>query len=275
MVRKFTLFVSLLFVASLAVDLHFNSANSNGTGAPAGNTGSPADGASCGSSSSCHNNNNPTTNNDFFATNIPAAGYTPGATYTFIVSFSGIGNKGFQISPQKSNGQYVGTLVNTTTTGASGTKIVGSKYITHTLAQSAGSGSWTFNWTAPAAGTGAVTFYGAYISGRFNVHGKGSKTFQENLSASVADVQKNKMFTVFPNPVTDKLNISFSLESNQHLSVKVYDITGKEMLSLIDGVENGGEQLRSFDIHDRLNAGMYFVTMIKGDKRFTQKFIVR
>lgn len=275
MIRKFTLLLFVAFSASMWLDFNYNTAHTNPTGAPAGNTGSPADNGSCGTSPACHNNPNPINNPSLLVSSIPTAGYTPGATYTFIVSFSGTGNKGFQVSPQRTNGQYMGTLINTTTSGSARTQIVGTKYITHGIAQSGANASWTFNWTAPAAGSGPVTFYGAYIAGRFGTHGKTAVTYQENLSSSVNEIAKNNRLTIFPNPVSDKINLNFNLDANQMVRINVFDITGKNMMKLYEGQESAGEHTKSFDLADRLNAGMYFVTLEKGVKKLTQKFLVR
>jgi len=275
MIKKFTLLLVVVFAGSMWLDLNYNTAHTNPTGAPAGNTGSPADNGSCGTSPACHNNPNPSNAPNLLVSSIPAAGYTPGATYTFIVSFSGTGNKGFQVSPQRPNGQYMGTLINTTTSGSGRTQIVGTKYITHGLAQSVASGNWTFNWTAPAAGSGPVTFYGAYVSGRFGTHGKTAVTYQENLSSSVNEIAKINRLIIFPNPVTDKINLTFNTESNQLVRINVFDITGKSMLKLYEGQESQGEHTKSFELADRLNTGMYFITLEKGDKKLTQKFLVR
>jgi len=276
MIRKFTLLLFVVFAGSMWLDFNYNMAHTNAIGAPAGNTGSPADNGSCGTSPACHNNQNPVTTPNLIVSNVPIAGYTPGTTYTFIVSFSGIGFKGFQVSPQRINGQYMGTLINNTPAGTTPTtKIVGTKYITHTGAQSGANGSWTFNWTAPNAGSGAVTFYGAYISGRFGTHGKSSVTYQENLSSSVNETSKINRLSIFPNPVADKINLNFSLESNQMVRIYVYDITGKSMVKLFEGQESQGEHTKSFDLLGRFNTGMYFITLEKGDKKLTQKFLVR
>jgi len=275
MIRKFTLLLLVVFSASMWLDFNYNTAHTNPTGAPAGNTGSPADNGSCGTSPACHNNPYPITTPNLLVSNVPPAGYTPGATYTFIISFSGTGLKGFQVTPQRPNGQYMGTLINTTTSGSTRTQIVGTKYITHGLAQSGANASWTFNWTAPAAGSGAVTFYGAYVAGRFGTHGKTSVTYQENLNASVSETSKFNKISIFPNPVSDKINLNFNLESNQMVRITIFDITGKNMMKLYEGQESQGEHARSFDLADRLNAGMYFITLEKGDKKLTQKFLVR
>ncbi|HLG33441.1 MAG TPA: choice-of-anchor V domain-containing protein, partial [Bacteroidia bacterium] len=68
---------------------------------------------------------------------------------------------GFEISPQSPTGTYLGTMIDTSTQ----TQIVSTKYITHTSTGTTGTNgfhTWAFNWTAPAIGTGNVTFYGAF-----------------------------------------------------------------------------------------------------------------
>jgi len=125
------------------------------TGAPAGYTGSPGDGNNC---TSCHGGT-ATTSAGWITSNVPASGYVPGTTYqvTATNSLSGSGKYGFEVSPQNASGTQLGTLI-----AGTGSQLVGNgKYVTHTNATIANN-SWTFNWTAPAAGTGDVTFYGAF-----------------------------------------------------------------------------------------------------------------
>jgi hypothetical protein len=123
------------------------------TGAPAGYTGSPADGNNC---TACHGGT-PTTAAGLITSNIPASGYVPGTTYTITATSPGSGNKGFEISPQNTAGTLLGTL-----TAGSNNHITGTKYVTHNASNTANPAVWTFTWTAPAAGTGSVTFYGAF-----------------------------------------------------------------------------------------------------------------
>ena len=123
-------------------------------GAPAGYTGSPGDGKNC---TYCHGGN-ATTQAGIITSNIPGQGYTAGSTYTITVSLTGSGNKGFEVSPQNTSGTLLGTLI-----AGTGSKLVGSgKYCTHSSSVGGSSATWNFNWTAPAAGTGTVTFYGAF-----------------------------------------------------------------------------------------------------------------
>ena len=73
--------------------------------APAGYTGSPSDGHNC---TSCHGGT-ATTATGILSSNIPMAGYTPGASYTITVTLTGPGAKGFEVSPQNASGTLLGS----------------------------------------------------------------------------------------------------------------------------------------------------------------------
>ena len=152
--KKIVLSLFLLFVVFSVFNLLAPNAISNPTGAPAGNTGSPSDATTC--AESCHGGS-AVTQAGLITSNIPTAGYTPGTTYTITASISGTGNKGFQVSAQNTAGTELGSLI-----AGTGSQIVGIKYITHSSAKSSTAATWTFQWIAPAAGTGSVTFYGAF-----------------------------------------------------------------------------------------------------------------
>jgi hypothetical protein len=148
------LFLGVVFVG-------FNQLISNPTGAPAGYSGSPADGQTC---ANCHGGTATTATNNL-TTNVPTAGYTPGQSYTVTVTITGTSaRKGFEVSPQNSSGMMLGTIAS-----GSGSMIVGTKYVTHTSAKTANPSTWTFTWTAPAKGTGTVSIYGAFVNGKLNV----------------------------------------------------------------------------------------------------------
>jgi hypothetical protein len=134
------------------------------TGAPAGHTGSPSDKATC---TQCHHGI-AISKAGCIKSNVDSSGYKPGTTYTISLTSVGLATSdkfGFQVSPQNASGKLLGKLV---VTDADETQIIGKgKYITHTHdgINSTGSKSWKFNWIAPEAGTGDVTFYGAFVIG--------------------------------------------------------------------------------------------------------------
>lgn len=147
------------------------------TGAPAGKTGSPGDGANC---TECHGGTATTTAGQI-TSNIPPSGYVPGTTYQITATnpLTNTGKMGFEISPQNTAGAQKGTLV-----AGSGSQLVGggTKYITHTNANTT-TNTWTFGWIAPAAGSGAVTFYGAFARDKPGPVTLSTLTVQEAVSA--------------------------------------------------------------------------------------------
>ncbi|MFH0864923.1 MAG: choice-of-anchor V domain-containing protein [Bacteroidota bacterium] len=132
-------------------------------GAPSGRTGSPADGKTC---VQCHKGI--ALEKEGWILPGDSLLYKPLHTYTITATSTGVTTSskfGFQISPQDAEGNLLGILV---LTNDNETQLVGKgKYITHTKEgiNATGFKSWKFNWIAPAAGTGDVTFYGAFVIG--------------------------------------------------------------------------------------------------------------
>lgn len=151
------------------------------TGAAAPATGGPAEGGATCSQSSCHSGSVSTVSN-VLVSDIPAAGYTPGSTYNLTVTVIGSGWKGFMVSAQNSSGTFLGTLITGTLS-----KIVFGNYITHSSDKSTSPAVWSFQWKAPAVGSGDVTFYGAFAITKFATQ-KQSITVHENNGAVIPPV---------------------------------------------------------------------------------------
>ncbi len=158
---------SLRFLTSLIGSVLISMAVATSTfaypsGAPAGYTGSPGDGATC---VSCHGGGTAATVTGWITSNIPATGYVPGTVYTLTATVTGTGKKGFEVSPQNVSGTQLGILA----AGTGSHLVGGTKYVTQNSAgASAGTSTYVFTWTAPVAGTGTVTFYGAFCVGKSN-----------------------------------------------------------------------------------------------------------
>lgn len=180
--KKVLLLIVCIVAAFVTFTSNTNNAHSSTSGSPAGRTGSPGDAVSC--TNGCHGGT-PVSNsaNAEITSTIPSTGYVPGQTYTVTATVSGSGlvKFGFQVSPQNASGVQRGTLVRT---DVANTQLVGgSKYITHTGAGTSGSNgrTWTFNWVAPAAGTGAFTFYGSFNASNNNGGSSGDIIYLEQL----------------------------------------------------------------------------------------------
>jgi hypothetical protein len=182
--------LGILTIVTIFVAFGYINQNAHGStsAAPAGRTGSPGDGGpsqSC-ARAGCHTGgSNPVSGsaNASITSTIPATGYIPGQTYTItgFVQATGLLKFGFQISPQNTAGTQRGTNV---ITDATNTQLVGgNKYVTHRTAGTAGNGSrtWSFNWVAPAAGTGEFSFYGAFNATNSGSNSSGDIVYLEEL----------------------------------------------------------------------------------------------
>ena len=74
----------------------------------------------------------------------------------------------------------------------------------------------------------------------------------------------------YPNPFNPSTNIEFSISKAGPVSLKVYDILGKEVQTLVDEEINSGNYKVTFDAHG-LSSGIYFYVLKAGGKVFTKK----
>lgn len=79
---------------------------------------------------------------------------------------------------------------------------------------------------------------------------------------------------IYPNPANSKINVSFVLNNNQAVSVSVYDLLGKEVLSKNMGNQPSGTVTVTFDVSS-LETGVYFVKTSAGDKTYVNKVLVK
>ncbi|HEY6160443.1 MAG TPA: choice-of-anchor V domain-containing protein [Bacteroidia bacterium] len=183
--------IALAFVAITCIAFMWDNsrtAYSNAAGAPAGFTGAPGE-QTCGTSG-CHSSSPVTPVPGWITSNIPPGGYTPGVTYsiTATATYNGRSKFGFQVSPRDANNALAGTMAIT----SGQMQLVGAgKYMTHTTSgnSSPNTKSWTFNWTAPAYGTGAVTFYGAFNCANGDATDNGDLIYTSTMSVQEMPTQ--------------------------------------------------------------------------------------
>jgi hypothetical protein len=234
-------------------------------GAPAKNTGSPGDGQNC---THCHGGS-ATTVQGWITSDIGAEGYTPGQTYTITATATGSGRKGFEVSPQDLTGNLLGTL-----TAGSGNKLTGSgKYVTQSSASTANPKAWVFQWTAPAAGTGDVTFYGAFAI-TTSATKLSTLLVHENTTTGIPENKTGLTVKVYPNPVSDNMTVSFSLDENAQAIVSLVNTaTGTRTVLSSENLSQGDHDLH-FNCSNQAS-GMYVLQIEAGKQLFQSKVLIR
>ncbi len=77
----------------------------------------------------------------------------------------------------------------------------------------------------------------------------------------------------YPNPFNPTTAISYELSANSQVSLKVYDILGREVATLVNGKENAGSHSVTFD-GSRLASGVYFYRLEAGAFSDTKKLML-
>ncbi len=234
------------------------------SGAPAGYSGSPHDGKNC---THCHGGT--ATQLDSLITSIiPETGYIPGETYDITAAISGSGKKGFEISPQNFIGDILGTLHSGT-----GTKLVGNgDYITHSSGNNANPAVWHFTWTAPAEGTGDVVFYGSFAI-RESQTKLSSLAVQESVSPGIQQVVISGL-SVYPNPVHQKLYVSYTLSSPETVEIMLFSGLGNRSVSLFSSRQETGKHPLQVVIPYDFPKGTTLLEITVGKKKIVKKLIL-
>lgn len=273
--RTTLLSIALVFGGILYASIN-NNAFTNPNGSPNARTGSPGDGNNTCATSGCHTGSAVQTRDGLITSNIPVEGYTAGQTYTITATARSTRNNfGFQISPQSLSGTRLGTMI---ITNSAETKLTGSgKYITQTNTATGVNGvkSWSFNWIAPAAGTGNVTFYGCFNYANGDGGTSGDSIVKSTLLVTekvVSGVEANAFtklgFNIYPMPATSELN----LKNNHNVyvsSIQIFDISGK--LMMLKEVETDGAIKINIE---SLPVGSYLINISDSNKSLaTSRFI--
>lgn len=113
----------------------------------------------------------------------------------------------------------------------------------------------------------------AYIGGTYGI-----VKFNKNIVNKITwknSVQKDFFLNQnYPNPFNSKTKITFSLPRKSKISLKIFDITGREIEILLRDVEmNPGTVYCTFD-GSKLSSGIYFYKLLAGDFSEVKKMVL-
>jgi len=77
----------------------------------------------------------------------------------------------------------------------------------------------------------------------------------------------------YPNPFNPSTTITYSLANEEHVSLKVYDIMGREVAELVNEDQTAGTYSLNFDASS-LASGMYFYSISAGNFASTKKMVL-
>lgn len=83
------------------------------------------------------------------------------------------------------------------------------------------------------------------------------------------------LYQNFPNPFNPSTMIRFNVSTQEHVSLKLFDVLGREVATLIDGVVDPGEHTVVFNAWDyQISSGTYFYRMTAGSFSETKRCVL-
>lgn len=79
---------------------------------------------------------------------------------------------------------------------------------------------------------------------------------------------------VYPNPVTDIINVKYVLSRNALVTVKVMDVLGNDVMTLVSQRIGSGEQSFTYPVSNRLSRGFYFIRVVAGTESVIKRISV-
>jgi len=155
----------------------------------------------------------------------------------------------------------------------------------------------TLNWTgwkffeipfSNIAKSGEISFYGIYIKQNGDnidtnrVYFDGIQ-YRDSTVTFVNDennITKSKSFMLaqnYPNPFNPSTTIEYQIPKNEFVTLKVYDILGREITTLVNRDKNAGIHSVEFNIDNlsaKLTSGIYFYTLKAGSFYQTKKLVL-
>jgi hypothetical protein len=82
-----------------------------------------------------------------------------------------------------------------------------------------------------------------------------------------------KLYQNYPNPFNPTTTVSYELPKRAYVSLKIFDVAGREVLTLISELQNSGPHSVQFD-GSPLPSGVYYYRLASGGYAQTKSFIL-
>jgi photosystem II stability/assembly factor-like uncharacterized protein len=134
----------------------------------------------------------------------------------------------------------------------------------------------SFGITSYSAGMFINKNYGWALSGLRMIHttnGGDSIKFITNINSSSSQILDFKLYQNYPNPFNPSTTINYELRNTNYVTLKVYDLQGKEVQTLVNKKQSAGNYSVEFN-GSNLSSGIYFYTLQTGNFKETKRMML-
>jgi Secretion system C-terminal sorting domain/Peptidase family C25 len=116
------------------------------------------------------------------------------------------------------------------------------------------------------------------IPRRYTLLGDPALKLPKNTITEIVKEQNNSIASYslrqnYPNPFNPTTTINYSVAKESFISIKIYDLLGREITTLVNNMKNAGNYEIEFD-GSHLSSGIYFYRMQAGNFSDTKKLIL-
>ena len=79
---------------------------------------------------------------------------------------------------------------------------------------------------------------------------------------------------VYPNPVTDQINLKYDLSRYSLVTIKIMDLLGNDIATLFSQRVEPGERVYTYAVSNKLTRGFYFVRIVAGTESVIKRISV-
>jgi hypothetical protein len=141
---------------------------------------------------------------------------------------------------------------------------------------------YSYKWTAPAIGTGPVTFYFSSLSSNMDDATSDDTTYNNSyvitekvsIPEGLNTASFNAAMSVYPNPASSMINVNFNNASKGMTTVTMFSYDGKQSISLLNEVLSSGNQTLNLNLPSDIKSGIYFIRVSNSNTNAVRKILV-
>jgi hypothetical protein len=207
--------------------------------------------------------------NDTYTGNVPEAMHTPGTVNLILRTDSNPGETTWQLMNSSGDVLYEGGPYTTAGQMVNETFDVSVEdCYTFVINDAGGDGLINPGFFLLYYGSNSTIAQGTDFGSQLDVE------FNTADYVGIPEISHTQEVIVRPNPFSDKSEIQFTLEESSPVSLKIYNLTGQEVMTIDPGVMNKGLQTIKID-GSKLKPGLYMYSLTEGSIAYTGKLCVK